>query len=116
MTLFIIMAEALGRNTKISYENNEIKGVFHAPNCIVMTHHQFVDDIIFIGRAKIEEAINFKKILNLYKTASHQKVNFQKTKLYLLNCFEIIKKQVTRVWNCKVHLFPTRYLGMPLYI
>lgn len=86
------MAEVLGMTIKKSHENNEIKSVVPTPKCITMTHHQFVDDTFFIGREKREEAIKFKKILNLYKRASHQKVNIQKTKFYLLNYYEIIKK------------------------
>lgn len=49
--LFIIMAKALGRMIRQACENQLIKGDNPTPNCDLTTHHQFFDDIIFVGRA-----------------------------------------------------------------
>lgn len=53
--------------------NLTIKGVIPTPNYIATTHHQFVNDTIFIKKSDKEEAKHFKIILRTYKKASHQK-------------------------------------------
>jgi len=111
-----MMVEVLGRTIKYFRDTQVLKGLISAPNCTTTIHHQFVDDTIFIGRVERGEAIQFKKVLNIYEKASYQKINFQKNKLYLLKCYEISKKRIIKVWGCKIDELPTRYLGMPLYI
>lgn len=79
--LFIILAEDLGRMIKQARLNQLLQGAIPTPNCDLTTHHQFMDDIIFITKVEIEEAMKFKIILKFYEKASHQKNNIQKTKI-----------------------------------
>jgi len=75
-----------------------------------------VDDTICIGKYKRNEALQFKKILNMYEKASHEKTNLQKTKIYFLNYFEVSKKSITKIWGCKIDELSNKYLGMPLFV
>lgn len=46
--LFIILIEALGRNLKAIEWASRIDNVIMTPNCPLISHHQFIDDIIMI--------------------------------------------------------------------
>lgn len=76
------MAEALGRKIGNWWASGKIEGIVPSPAPIVVTHSQFVDDTIIMGKAFIVEARNFLKILQLYEEASQQKINFDKSKLF----------------------------------
>lgn len=56
------MIETLGRSIIESNCRGRIQGIMLAPNFLVVTHNQFVDDIL-IGEVEIMEAKNFKCIL-----------------------------------------------------
>jgi len=67
------MAKALGRMIATTGMDKTIAGINPAPHYTPTTHHQFFDDIIFIKKAEMEESLTFKKILNIYEKATHQK-------------------------------------------
>lgn len=104
--LFSIMIEALRRMIKQARIEENIFGIVLAPDCEATTHHKFVDDTIFIRRAKTREVVSLKNILNLYEKDSHQKIEIQKTKVYLLNYFEAVKKNSlnSRVEKLNIYL------------
>ena len=95
--LFIIMIETLGRSLKEATKKGELIGINLEKTRSYYSHHQFVDDTILLGKAKDNEAIKFKQILFMYERASHQKVNIQKTKLYVLNSSMRNKKKLDNI-------------------
>lgn len=76
--MFIHMVEALRRTINKAKENHLVKGSILATNCQPTTHHQFVDDIIIIGKVEVNKAKQYKNILTLYEKDFHQKINYQK--------------------------------------
>jgi len=69
------MVEALGRAIKKYQEEGKVKGIKLAKVVSPMTHHQFVDDTILIGKAQERKVNSFKKVLKYYEKASHKRIN-----------------------------------------
>lgn len=107
--LFILMAESLGRALEKAREDLSLSRVKS------ITHHQFVDDTILIGKATKQEAKKYKQILSTYEKASHQRIDTSKTKLFGLNLFDKKTKQLARIFSCQIGDLPTTYLGLPLF-
>lgn len=79
------MVEALVRMMSNKRNAKQIQGLKPSSNNEVISHHQFVDDIILISKALLWEVVNLNYILVLYGPSSHQKVNFKKTKIFFFN-------------------------------
>lgn len=67
--LFITMEEALGRSIKRANQIDIIRVTKSLNNYSPITHHQFIDDTILIGKASIGEAWIMKSILDKYELA-----------------------------------------------
>ena len=68
--LFIIMAEGLGRFIKSQADLGLVRGWKWHNDIPAYTHLQFVDDTGLMGLATINEARNFRMILDIYLKAS----------------------------------------------
>lgn len=79
------MAKALRRLITKKRKLGHLHGMKPGPNCELISHHQFIDDTIMIGKSLVREAKSFMDALKLYEYASHEKVNFQKMNLFFFN-------------------------------
>ena len=77
-------------------------------------HLQFVDDTGLMGLATINEARNFRMILNTYLKASGQKINEGKSSIYFFNTPQSIQLRIARILRFQVGTLPLIYLGVPL--
>lgn len=68
--LFIIMAEGLGRFIKSQVRQGRIHGWSWNNDLPPYCHLQFVDDTALMGLARISEAVNFRRTLDIYLKAS----------------------------------------------
>lgn len=75
-----------------------------------------MDDTILIGAASVKEAREFKRILQIYEAASHQKINLNKTNIYFFNTPDFSKEMIKRIIKCEEAKLPTKYLGMSLFL
>ena len=73
--LFVIMVDFLGRYIGDLVQKGVIKGLHPSSQSLIFSHGQFVDDTIFMGKSKVNEARNLKQALNLYSLVSGQLVN-----------------------------------------
>ena len=112
--LFIIMAEAFGRAIKKTQTDNMIKGVRVTKEVENTTHQQFADDTILAGISTLQEANNFKHILDTYTKASGQMINAKKSEIYFLNTVEEVEDQICNKLGFKKGKFPFKYLGIYL--
>jgi len=109
------MVKVLGRSLKRDKEEGHIIGLRLARESICYTHHQFVDDTILMGQANEKEARNLKEILSHYEKNSMQKINLQKTKLFILHSSQVRKRKLANIIRCQSSEFPSVYLGMPFF-
>ena len=76
--LFIILMEEPRRAIKQEQSSSKIKGLKLTDNVQVLTHQQSVDDTMLQGLPTVQEASNYKGILNLFSLASGMEVNLFK--------------------------------------
>lgn len=69
-----------------------------------------------MGEAAILEAQNFFQILHLNKKASHQKINFTKSKIYFMHIPVRGQRRIAGILQCQTSDLPAAYLSMPLFI
>ena len=79
------MAEGLGRFIKSQADLGLVQGWKWHNDIPAYTHLQFVDDTGLMGLATINEARNFRMILDTYLKASRQKINEGKSSIYFFN-------------------------------
>ena len=79
------MAKGLGRFIKSQADLRLVQGWKWHNDIPRYTHVQFVDDTGLIGLATINEARNFRMILDTYLKASRQKINEGKSSIYFFN-------------------------------
>jgi hypothetical protein len=112
--LFIIMAEGLGRFIKFHPEQGLVQGWKWHNNISAYTHLQFVDDTGLMGLATINEARNFKIILDTYLKASGQQINEGKSSIYFFNTPQPIQRRIARILRFQIESLPLIYLGVPV--
>lgn len=83
--LFITMVEALGRKMEVARRRGIIKGIILAHSCNLISHHKFVDNTSLVGKTRIGEGIEIKKILDEYERASNKRFNYDKMNIYYFN-------------------------------
>ena len=114
--LFIIMAEGLGRFLKNQVRQGFIQGWSWSNNLPSYSHLQYVDDTGLLGKARISEAVNIRKALDLYLKASGQKINDDKSSIFFFNTPRLIQNRIARILRFQIGTLPLMYLGVPLYL
>nr|GEX02402.1 putative RNA-directed DNA polymerase, eukaryota, reverse transcriptase zinc-binding domain protein [Tanacetum cinerariifolium] len=104
--LFIIAAEAL----HVTIEEAKIVG----DNCVDMSHLQFADDALLLGKRSLDNARNIFRILRCFNMASGLKVDFSKSKFFGIG---VTPDEVSRFASTlcfQPSSFPFVYLGLPI--
>lgn len=79
-----------------------------------VTHQQFADDNLLLGKAVVAEVITFKGILSKYSLASGQEVSPKKYEVFFFFSNSALEKQILQVLQFRRGKFPYKYLGFPL--
>ncbi|KAH9294651.1 hypothetical protein KI387_038239, partial [Taxus chinensis] len=80
----------------------------------VASHLKFADATILLLLASVIEAKATKAILQLYKYASGQEINYDKISIFFFNTPEERQIKIAKILGCKISALPTTYLGLPL--
>ncbi|GJR33308.1 putative RNA-directed DNA polymerase, eukaryota, reverse transcriptase zinc-binding domain protein [Tanacetum coccineum] len=80
--LFIISVEALHVSLQEAKSKGILEGVNIGSDNVNISHLQFADDALIIGKWSYENAKNLCRILRCFHLASGLKVNFSKSKLF----------------------------------
>ncbi|MCH80227.1 cysteine-rich receptor-like protein kinase [Trifolium medium] len=81
---------------------------------LTISHLQFADDTLVIGKRSWANIFTVKAILQLFEIISGLKVNFHKSELIGINVDDSWLKDAASVLNCKVGSLPFYYLGLPI--
>ena len=114
--LFIIMAEGLGRFIKSQVGQGLIQGWSWQDSLPSYSHLQFVDDTALMGIARVSEAVNFRRTLDIYLKASGQCINDDKSSIYFFNTPQSIQNRIARILRFQIDSLPLLYLGVPLVL
>ncbi|XP_071695868.1 uncharacterized protein [Rutidosis leptorrhynchoides] len=112
--LFILAAEVLNILSKAAIENGLFKGTEIGADKVLISHLQYADDTIFLGKWSRENVYSLRNLLKCFELASGLKVNFQKSCIYGIGVdFEEVSHVASRV-GCQVGVFSFTYLGLPI--
>ena len=77
----------------------------------------FLDDSILFAKASVQECSEVAKIFSKYERASHQKVNYDKTKIFFSKgVHRQLRKNIVDILGVKEVDRHVKYLGLPTVI
>ncbi|GAU51064.1 hypothetical protein TSUD_300060 [Trifolium subterraneum] len=113
--LFLMVAEGFNILMSKVVADGEFVGYGVGRNeDLAISHLQFADDTLIIGKRSWSNIFSMKATLHLFELISGLKVNFHKSELIGINVKSSWLKEAASALNCKVGVFPTRYLGLPI--
>lgn len=112
-SLFIIMAEAFSRISKSKHCQGFWRGAHIEGTSVSVTHSLFVDDTLLFGKSNVQEAKQIRQTLDLYMAVSGQRINAQKSKIYLFNTNDVVTRKIVDTLGFSQECLPTTYLGIP---
>nr|KAJ0210611.1 hypothetical protein LSAT_V11C400216830 [Lactuca sativa] len=112
--LFILAAEGLNVAMEEVVEQRIFKGISLPRSGPVLSHLQYVDDVIFLGAWSISNAKNLIRILRCFELASGLKINMSKSKIYGIGVNNLEIELLARSIYCSVGCIPFSYLEMPV--
>lgn len=89
----------------------KIKGLRLWGESMLITHHQFVDDIMLFGELSLREVRRLKKILDVFVEALGMEINKEKSSNFIFNTPESIKVHLTKTLGYRRGEIPTKYIG-----
>lgn len=110
--LFLIAAEGLN----VLFKEVSGLGLFegYAVGELTISHLQFADDTLIIGKKCSQNIWSIKAVLQLFELLSGLKVNFLKSHLVGINVEEEWLQEAAVFLNYKIGGFPFVYLGLSI--
>ncbi|GKV30536.1 hypothetical protein SLEP1_g39339 [Rubroshorea leprosula] len=112
--LFLIVAEGLNGIISSAVEKALFEGVQIGRGDLRISHLQFADDTLLMGKATEENIWTTKCIMQAFELVSGLKINYGKSSLIGINVNDVWEKEMTCLLNCKSGSLPCKYLGIPL--
>ncbi|MCH83014.1 LINE-1 reverse transcriptase like [Trifolium medium] len=113
--LFLLVAEGLNVLMDKAVADGSFVGYgVGRDESLSVSHLQFADDTLIIGRKSWTNIFAMKAILQLFELISGLKVNFHKSVLLGINVNDSWTKDAASALNCKVGELPIKYLGLPI--
>ncbi|XP_022007868.1 uncharacterized protein LOC110907153 [Helianthus annuus] len=92
------------------------EGIFEGLRCTnggpILSHLIYADDVVFLGRWSLENALNIRRILRCFFLASGLKVNLAKYSMFGVGINDEEIKFMADCMNCKKGSFPFKHLGL----
>jgi len=108
------MAEGLGRCISTHVRDNNIQGLKISNSDIKLSHLQFVDDNMLMGKSSIQEAKAFNDIITTFGEASGMEINKIKSNIFFFNTLVYTQIRITRILGFQRSSLPSKFLGAPL--
>jgi hypothetical protein len=112
--LFLLVAEGLGAIMRQAVELNRFVPFKVGRGELPISHLQYADDTVFIGKALVENLWVMKAALRGFELVSGLKVNFWKSCLVGVNVDPDFLGMASRFLNCRIGRIPFIYLGLPV--
>ncbi|GLT88308.1 hypothetical protein SLE2022_063410 [Rubroshorea leprosula] len=112
--LFLIVAEGLNGIISSAVDKALFEGVQIGRGDLRISHLQFADDTLLLGKATEENIWTTKCIMRAFELVSGLKINYGKSSLIGINVDDLWEKEMTCLLNCKSGSLPCKYLGIPL--
>lgn len=83
--LFLIVDEGFSCLMRKAIETKVFAGLEIEKNKILISHLQFMHDIMLLGKMSVDNAKSLRGILKLFEIASGLRVNFHKSSIHKIN-------------------------------
>jgi hypothetical protein len=115
--LFLLCAEGFSALLKEARVENEIRGVRFGAGGPHITHLLFADDSVVFLEASKQNLLVLKNILKDYEVSSGQRVNLQKSSIYVgPGCNETLKNDLKQDIGISSEALSECYLGLPTVV
>uniref|UniRef100_A0A453EAU8 Reverse transcriptase domain-containing protein n=1 Tax=Aegilops tauschii subsp. strangulata TaxID=200361 RepID=A0A453EAU8_AEGTS len=112
--LFLFVADGLSSILRQQVMANAITPLKICRRAPGISHLLFADDTLLFFKASQEQALEVKKALDLYNTATGQSLNYNKCSLFFgTSCPESVQAEVRLTLQVTSTSFEERYLGLP---
>jgi hypothetical protein len=95
-------------------ERNLFEGFDFGGNGLVVSHLQYADDTLCIGKPTVENLWAMKALLRGFEMVSRLKINFFKSSLIGVNVASEFMAMACNFLNCSEGFVPFKYLGLPV--
>ena len=113
--LFILVADVLSKMVIEHVARGDLQGTRLAKSCPILSHCFFADDSMFFLGATKKNCDTFKSILEEYCMASGQRVNLDKSCLFVSpKVSKETKEMIGQTLGNPLDSSPGKYLGLPI--
>jgi len=112
--LFLIVVEGLSGVMRNVVTHNLFEGFEFRRNGLVVSHLQYADDTLCIGKPTVNNLWTLKAVLRGFEMASGLKINFFKSCLIGVNVPNDFMEMACNILNCSEGSLPFKYLGLPM--
>ena len=112
--LFLLVAEGFSGLMRNAVDRNLFEGFQVGRNGLVISHLQYVDDTLCIGKPTVENLWALKSLLRGFEMVSGLKINFNKISLIGVNVDLEFMEMACNFLNCSKGSVPFKYLGLPV--
>nr|GEX15469.1 putative zinc finger, CCHC-type [Tanacetum cinerariifolium] len=112
--LFIIAMDALHVTLQEAKSKNLFEDVKVGYNKVDISHLQYADDALILGKWSHENAKNLCRILRCFHMSSGLKVNFSKSNIFGVGVTLNETERISSILSCTPSTLPCVYLGLPI--
>lgn len=112
--LFIIAMEAFHVTLQEAKANSIFEGIQVGYDNVEVSHLQFADDALILGKWSLENAKNLCRVLRCFHMSSGLKVNFSKSKFFGIGVSVDDTNNFASFLNFQPSSLPCMYLGLPI--
>jgi hypothetical protein len=110
--LFLLVAEGFSGLMRNAVDRNLFEGFQVGRNGLVISHLQYADDTLCIGKPTVENLWALKSLLRGFEMVSGLKINFFKSSLIGVNVDLEFMDMACNFLNCSKGSDPFKYLGL----
>jgi hypothetical protein len=115
--LFLIMAEGLSRSIHAEVGNGSLEGLSLHSISPPISHSQFVDGTLLMGRPTVKEENSILQVLQTFSNASGLDCNKDKSLIFFFNTPPPpppVQRHISDLLGFQRSSLPSKYLGIPL--
>jgi len=112
--LFLLVAEDFSGLMRNAVDRNLFEGFSFGSGCLVVSHLQYADDTLCIGKPIVENLWAMRALLRGFEMVSGLKINFFKSSLIGVNGASDFMDMACNFLNCSEGSIPFKYLDLPV--
>ncbi|XP_019416450.1 PREDICTED: uncharacterized protein LOC109327752 [Lupinus angustifolius] len=112
--LFLIVVEGLGGIMRSVVFNNIFRGYQVGIDDVVISHMQYADDTLLIGKNSADNVMALKSILKCFELVSGLKINFHKSNFIGMKSKRDFVQMAIEKLCCEAGAIPFKFLGIPV--